>query len=262
MFHIEFIGIPGSGKSTIRDALIKRLQKTDRNRFLKIEDALFLVSKEKTDTIYRGLINLLPPNLGFKVVEKLFNRTLMQFEAQNRFLAKYGKSLGAFFSSEDYDQMDLKDRDNVLTALIETGSLYEVVHTEINDETSVFFEEGFIQKSFMFISHLRERKEYSEALHNYLKYIPFPNVVIYVKSDFATCYSRMKQRPKGLTQRLKNSNEEVVLDFLKRADAHLIEVIDWLTQHSKTRILEVPNNSENLDDVLNGLEAKIKAEIF
>ncbi len=257
MFHVEFVGVPGSGKSTIRDALIERLQKVDANQFLKIEDAFFLVSKEKTDKIYRWMINLLPLSLGYKVVDKLFNRTLMQFEAQNRFLAKYGKGLNAFLSSRAYDQLDATDRSNVLTAFIETGSLYEMTQGEIDSNTAVFFEEGLVQKSFMFISHLRKREENNLPLHAYLQHIPLPDVIINVKADFAVCYNRMKERPKGLTKRLKNSNEDVILNFLKRSDAHLIEVTNWLAHHSNTLIIEVLN-VEDLDDVINDLEAKIK----
>ncbi len=93
--RVEFIGLPGVGKSTLRQDLLNHLQREDKKRYLSIEEAFLQISRLHIDNIYRRPLNYLPHYLALRLSNKLMNRSLMQFEAQNRFLADKGKALGA-----------------------------------------------------------------------------------------------------------------------------------------------------------------------
>ena len=96
MFRVEFIGLPGSGKSYLRKMLVRRLQLVDNKKYVTSEEAFFEVSRRKMDKVYRHAINILPVYFAMKLIHKLINRSLMQFDAQNSFLAKWGMVLEIF----------------------------------------------------------------------------------------------------------------------------------------------------------------------
>ncbi len=261
MFLVEFIGPPGAGKSTIHKKLVQRLQVADKNRYLTLEEALMHVSKSNMDRIYRYIIKSLPYNFAVKFSNKLANRSCMQFEAQNRFLAKWGKSLEPFLTSSAFDRMPINEKEIVISSFMTIGSLYECINGQLPEKTVVFFEEGFLQKSFMFISPLDN--EYTNTdksnLFNYLDNIPLPDITISVNTDFATCYERMVARPEGLTKRLTKIEKKGIQKFLELSDFHIQNIECWLKKNKNKNVsLLKVNNDQRLDSVIFHLTQEIK----
>jgi len=246
--RVEFIGLPGVGKSTIRRDLLNHLHGIDKKRYLSTEEAFLQVSRLHIDNIYRRPLNYLPHYMALRVSNKLMNRSLMQFEAQNRFLADKGKALEAYFTSNTYSNMSLNDRANVIGSFLEMGSLWQSIDGRLIEEVVVFFEEGFVQKSFMFVDQSNGSLIEKEKLCRYLENIPLPDLVIYVTANVETCQRRMMDRPDGLTERLKSADKNTVENFLSTAQNHLKFVAEWLGQNCKQRIIEV-NSEKGLEEV-------------
>ena len=81
----------------------------------------------------------------------------MQFQSQNRFLAKNGKSFESFLSSIEYDKLSVDDRETVISGYMQAGSVYECITNGcFSENTVVFFDEGFVQKSLMFNSCIND----------------------------------------------------------------------------------------------------------
>lgn len=257
MYRIEFIGVPGSGKSTIRKGLIKSFKEVNKKQFLSVEEAFLQVSRNEIDRVYRIILNVLPKRVALKIFDKLLNRNLLQYNAQNRFLAEWGKSLEFFFRSSEFDKMSINDREIVISSFIETGSLYESINGSLPTDTVVFFEEGFIQKSFMFVSPLDFEYTVKSNLFNYLENIPLPDLIIYVNTDLTLCNERMIGRPEGLTKRLKNIDKTGIIKFLEISDLHLQNTVCWLKKNKNINLIIV-NNNEPLDNIIIHLEQKIK----
>lgn len=246
--RVEFIGLPGVGKSTLRQDLLNNLQRVDKNRYLSTEEAFLQVSRLHLDGIYRRPLNYLPHYMALRVTNKLMNRSLMQFEAQNRFLADKGKALEAYFTSNAYSNMSLKDRTNVISSFLEIGSLWQSINGRLPDEAVVFFEEGFVQKSFMFVDQSNGSLIEKEKLCSYLENIPLPDVVIYITANIETCQRRMMDRPEGLTARLKSADKNKITNFLSTAQNHLKFVAEWLSDNCGEIIIEV-NSEKELGEV-------------
>jgi len=257
MFLVEFIGLPGAGKSTIHKKLVQYLQLEDNNLFLTSEEALMRTSVVKMDRVFRCILRILPYDFAIKFNNKLLNRSLMQFEAQNRFLAIWGKSFDAFLKSVEFNRMSIDERANVITYFIELGSVYECIRNQIPEKSIVFFEEGFVQKSFMFISTLQGEVVTQNDLFNYLDEIPVPDLIIYVKANFGSCFKRMLTRSEGLTIRLKNQKENDVINFLKASDNHLQKVVRWMEKNKSVTVLEI-DNEKRLDDTMHELKRMVK----
>lgn len=168
----------------------------------------------------------------------------MQFEAQNRFLADKGKALEAYFASKVYCNMSPRDRKNVISRFLEMGSLWQSLKGRLPEEVVVIFEEGFIQKSFMFVDHSNGLLIEKEKLCNYLEIIPIPDIVVFVTASIETCQSRMMDRPDGLTERLKSADNNEILAFLTTAQNHLKFVAEWLHNNYHERIIEINSEKE------------------
>lgn len=258
MYRVEFIGVPGSGKSTVRKKLIERFKSIDKKQYLSIEEAFLEVSKEQLETVYRVILNILPKKIALNVSNKLLNRNLMQFDAQNRFLAKWGKSFEAFLASVEFGKMVTNERKLVISAFIEVGSLFECINGKLSEESIVFFEEGFVQKSFMFISPSNNEHTDKSNLYKYLDNIPLPDLVVYINTDLESCYARMLARPEGLTRRLNKVEKSGILNFLKMCDSHLQIITNWLNKNKNINLIEI-NNNQDLKSVTYDLEKRIKA---
>ncbi len=248
LLRIEFIGIPGSGKTTLCTELLSRLNHGGDTRYITAEEAFHKVAKTNIDRIFRYPLKYLPNQLSRKLAAKLVNRSIMQFEAQNKFLAENGKALSAFFSSSIYRDMSITDRGLVIGNLLETASLCTSIHDVLADKFAVFFGEGLVQKSFMFVGHNSDlsNEEEKSRLHDYLANIPLPSLTIYVQANVSTCKERMLNRPEGLPLRLKGADTNTIGSFLENANTHLETVTAWLEDNHASHVIRV-NNQQPLE---------------
>ena len=258
-FNVEFIGLPGAGKSHIKRNLVAALKLTDKERYITAEEAFLQVSKTKIDRIYRFILRILPRSIGLKFSEKLINRSYMQYDAQNRFLARWGKSFEIFLSSPVFDKMTIDDREIRISVFLNRGAIFECINGSIPGNRVVFFDELFVQKSFIFVSHLINCNTKESVLYSYLEHIPLPDMVIHVKADINTCYDRMLSRERGVIRILKGSGKEDILDFLKIADEHMNSIVHWLKNRRNIILLEIDNENELVDKSVKDLEDKIRA---
>ena len=257
LYHIEFMGLPGVGKTVTRKKLVQRLQLENKDMYLTMEEAFMHVAKSNMDAIYRVIIKSLPSSIAIKFTNKLMNRSLMQYEAQNVFLAKFGKSFESFLASPEFDALSVGDRAILISGFFQIGALYESVNEQLDEKIAVFFEEGFIQKSFMFICHITNEQSEVTHLYNYLENIPMADLIIYIKADLDTCYQRMFHRPQGLTSRLKKVDKDAVYSFLIKSEKHLHNVVSWLRDNKNIHILEI-NNDNYLDEVISCVQNDVK----
>ena len=121
--HVEFIGLPGAGKTTIRKTLLDRLSESGDERFVSAEEAFYRACRRHLDRPLRFPSYLMPGPLARRYLEKLVDRSLMQFDAQNEFLAAYGRALVPFLASEVCARMSIPDKKRVLSSFLTTGAM-------------------------------------------------------------------------------------------------------------------------------------------
>lgn len=253
MLRVEFIGLPGVGKTTIRKELLKNLQRVDSDKYLTMEEAFFHVSRSEIDKFYRLILKGLPAFFAKKISLKMMNRSLMQYQAQNEFLAKWGRAFDIFLRSREFYFMAPSDREILISGFLQTGSCFTCINRNLFEKKVIFFEEGFVQKSFMFVPHGPGYDQGTSPLNGYLSNIPLPHMIIFIKADMNVCLDRMINRRKGLTSRLKNAKKSEIINFLSSSHKHLQEVVLWLQENSDTPVFEVSNNGA-FEKVVSGLE--------
>lgn len=247
MIHGEFIGIPGSGKSTIRDRVVQASAKGQSGSVCIGSDEAFLrAAKEKIDRPYRWILNFVNKETGKKILARIGTRSYFEFRAQNKFLSLYGKALSAFLGSSRFERMSNEDRETVIGGLLSAGSRYMAIKEGPDYDGLVLFDEGLIQKTMMFVSDIENPLNETTSLEDYLNYIPSPNLIVYITADINRCVERMGGRSKGLTRRLRKTEPQNIVRFLKNADLYMKNLVEKIEKKGETKILKFNNNgSEN-----------------
>lgn len=260
MIRCEFFGMPGSGKTFVRNELIRSLKKINDEKFLTIDEALHIISKKKMDILFRLIINFIPNKYGIEVSKKLINRSLMYFNAQNSFISHYRKSLCTFLLSPQFEELSPLDRIDNIATFIQAGSMFECINNGFENETVILFDEGFLQKSLMFVSLSTNMDDYKKSVHNYFSNIPMPDILICIKADLDTCKERMLKRPKGYTKRLDRlANERDIIKSLEKYKIHVENTIDYLRANKGVDIIEVSNDqNDNIDRVLTDIMKRLR----
>ena len=245
MKTIEFIALPGAGKSTIQKLLIKQLQNNSSNQWLTADEAFYLAARKNIDTHLRMILKITPSPIALRLIRKIVNRSQWQQEAQCVFLANYGKALSFFIDSKAFQYSTLADREKGIRTFLYLGSLHQCMLKYGGTGKNIVYDEGLIQKSLMFIpTHERaDHPDDSNNIRGYLKSIPKPDVLIFIKTSIENSLQRMHSRPDGLTERLKSQNNNRIHSFLSRGMKHLDNTVSYLQEEGKLQIITIDNNS-------------------
>lgn len=207
------------------------------------EQVFFEVSKIEMDKVYRFFLRYMPYRYGMLFSSKLINRSHMQFNGQNRFLAKNCKIMESFFASPQCAMMRIEDRATVIAYFLQVSSMYDCISGKFDPNTRVLLDEGFIQKSFMFVTDAKDSAEDRSYIYNYLRCIPMPEIIIWLKIDPETSYERLLTRKRGLTARLKKMGTEISIKrFLFASDTHMKDIIRWIADNTAANIIEIENS--------------------
>jgi len=129
------------------------------------------------------------------------------------------------------------------------GAVHECLSNFFHDEYVIFFDEGLVQRSTMFINKFTNYDGNKNTILNYLENIPVPNVIIYLKTEPMVCLQRMMVRRKGLPIRLKKYSEAEVKKTYYTLNLHFEEIKRWSKEKRNSTLIEVDNN-DTIDCVL------------
>ena len=255
--NVEFIGLPGSGKTTVGRRLATSFASEGDSSCLLAEEALLEAAKVDFDRVFRLPLKILPRSVAVRFCLRMWCRSSKRHEVELVFLARYGAALDAYLQSDAYRRMAETDRIRVLESFLETGSFRQFLSMPEMSNRIVVFGEGLVQKSFMFVD-----PEYDGAdecrIIQYLESIPLPDLVIYVQASVDEAIGRMSSRADGLTQRLKQADEKTIRSFLESAQTHLELLANWLAGRRPAILMRIDNYDDSpasLDELRSRIEA-------
>lgn len=254
MTHIEFFGLPGSGKSTIKVHLIKEL--TNRNdKVFSEEDALFNIFK-KSKIKHSYLLKYFPDKYSKKILKPIFNRSKIKFDSIIRFFAIHVDLIQTIFKSDSFNQIHIQEKERILSWFFNTISIYQIIEDNVQNNSTIVFDEGFIHKILNFFispSHL-DSNDINDDIINYIGCIPKPDYLIYVDSNIDDCYKRMKTR--GFPSRLKSRNDAEIKTYLQFCQKQMDFVINHLKDNN-FNVIKV-NNFQSIENAIKSLPELIK----
>ncbi|HOD72519.1 MAG TPA: AAA family ATPase [Deltaproteobacteria bacterium] len=227
MTHIEFMGLPGSGKSTLRNLLVESLQRGGVP-CLSMEEALLSSLRARVDgAFFRCLLHALPHGLALKYTPLIFTRSALRYAAQNAFLTTHGGAISAILTHDAFLSRALPERETMFSWFLLTAAQHQLIHECTEDAVSVIFDEGFLQRSLsLFTSPVTTVPPDRSLLSTYLDNVPRPDLVLYLEVDARTCRDRILTRSRGLPQRLVGKDPAEILSHMENLHGWIEDIVD------------------------------------
>lgn len=230
MITVEFIGIPGAGKSTLRKNVLNQLKGAGADLFGS-EEILFkelIAQKWSEDRITQSILKLLPEKIILKKVNHFFATSKLSLSAMCSFFVQYSELFSFVLNSDQFNSLQFNERKMALAFFLSSAAVYQMCNDSVDKETVVVFDEGFYQRTIsMFLSPNIKNQISYEQIRAYINSVPLTDVLIWVKADKKVCIQRMSSRKKGFPRRVKNKDE--IINYLKDAESvfeHLAKSYD------------------------------------
>lgn len=228
MSVVEFVGIPGCGKSTLYQALMSLENKPDT---LKSDLDLYRFLVDKTYPLHKKVWNQLTGKrlsdekiMSLVISNQLPDHLIQEFKTARPVQCQTVMSL----LTDTYpDEADFKRMEKLV---LQTFSLGHFAHQYLPSDNVFFMDEGYCQRGISVLLS-PERKVLSKALEFYLSALPKTSIsaVIDVRLDTDIALERALNREKGLPQRLQAASRDEVFQFVTQAREVLDKAINVVT---------------------------------
>lgn len=213
MLTVEFLGLPGAGKSTLAAQLTRTLGART------LETA---VRKSIVHTGHDPFARLIA-RTGGSLWRAVYARSPDRFEALARFVAVHPELVEIVCALQAGKLGRDHRRRSSLPYFLNFIARYQLASEGPADAVTVI-DEGFAQKSIMLFAHEFDGREDESLLRRYLSLAPRPTVLITVLADNDTCLHRITTRE--WTDGVLGGETESSMQFLQGARQVQDRVVD------------------------------------
>lgn len=207
MAHVELIGPPGSGKTTLKKSICNRYDLKGS------EEKVRIATIEKTVQSAR-LASLLSRLIPKKISNSMWSKEL-RYKTVYSFLLDQPELLKCILTIREETP---RDPDRVTKAYLDVGAKTNWLQSRTGLQ-SVVFDEGLCQYGLVAI----EASEYSgsDTYEVYVNLIPAPDLLIRTDCDGETCIDRQEERQKGRTSSTEAlTKQEAIAKMERDRDRH------------------------------------------
>ncbi len=217
MRHVEFLGLPGSGKTTLVTKVVAALDGA-----IELEDAVrSAVAAGGIDATSRTAARV-SRSSSSRLWKSAYARSTDRFDALKRFLSAHPQLMETVLAA----QRERRDRDRgqdlVLGWVMNLFARYQLA-TEAEASEFLLIDEGFCQRALALFGY-GFAPEDQPRLNDYLTEMPRPEVVVLVETPLARCVERLDKR--GWSERLIGLSPDVRRGFLDTSFEVLGQVAD------------------------------------
>jgi len=246
---IEFMGLPGSGKTTLASRLVCVLGSQGSQVFGQ-EEAVRLCLRRRDDGIIGNILKLFPsyiwkPCLG---VQRALPE-LHRFSLKNITLIKI---LASVLDNNHPPQVWVE---SILYAFYRQCAEYQLASEHMQTTELRVAEEGFVHRGYTLFGYFPATVSDGEALSHYVDSIPLPLILILVDVDPEECWARVQERPKPPIP-LSERNDAEVIDQLT-VGLHCLRQLADICEERGVTVFRIKNGDMNKDMALRNLQGVV-----
>lgn len=248
MRHIDWLGLPGSGKSTLRSSTSIWAAKVAPT--LSTNEVVTRYLKgHSSDPVWRTFGRVVPAGLLRRFAQPAFVRSTDHFTGIRDFMQQHPDLIGVVLASSHRRSRFEPRVDSLLGWWLHLAAVYAIAE-RLPGDPMVLFDEGFTNRAISLFGY-RFGDADEDDLARYMRSIPRPSAVVYMATPVGTCVERMGD----WSVRFDGFPIEERMAFMNSAQRCLERILDHLAE------LEVPvcvvENSGDLGESERELRAQL-----
>jgi len=232
VYHIEFLGPPGAGKTTLRQELVAALP-----------DAL-----GGTEGMYECCrrAGRFTPLFGYwpKYVREAFWGTFLRLRFRRQYENEYPETL-----TVRQELIDIVEIDNMGLINNRLTSIYKLYDSTTSLHEPVVLDDGLYQFHLPLVEH--------DCRESLAEYLPMPDVLVCARAPAPVCLERQESRDRGRASMYTGLEQETVIDRLDEANEATEQVATDIEQHGGD-VIRIDTNKP-LPDLRDELLAAVRA---
>jgi thymidylate kinase len=228
--HVEFLGVPGSAKSTIAKEIIDLLPDA-----VNLEAAtLNSVRRSGHDGLARFVAHTTRSGKS-RLWRWAYARSTDRFSALARFIHEHPKVMQRVTKAQRRRSGRDQSQDVVLDWLLNLMARFQLAMDDPGDTKYVVIDEGFCQRAVALFGYGFDDRD-SSRLGEYLAAIPRPDAVVVVETPLEVCEARLDRR--GWSKRVSGLDRVARHEFLVSTAAVVDAVVAYLDT-TETRVIRI-----------------------
>ena len=235
--YIEFLGLPGSGKTTLARELCGYLNSNNHKAF-QAEEALYVALRRRSHYYnVRYPIKYCSYERGKRWLHEVYRQPRFSYDPLNRFLNTH-ENMTAIFCSILQRPENIQDCALLIKWLVRLCGGYQLTQENLKHDEVLVVDEGFCNRAISLFGYGSGAVDYGN-LQAYVTHLPAPDLVMCVEASPATREKRLSAR--GYPARFKSASAQRRKELYCNFDACVSMVVAGLESRGIS-VLHIDND--------------------